>query len=86
MQTSTYTDSFQKHLNYFLEIIDGYPPVDDKVKKSLEELKLSAANKTGMTGLQMGAIHARIENYISGKYGDQVKHQDNRSDYSKKLN
>lgn len=79
-----YNDSFQKHLNSFSKIIDGYPAIE-KVKDKLLELKQSSTNEGEMTYRQKDAIQGRIENYLKGQYGDQVKRVDTRSDYSKKL-
>lgn len=84
MQTSNYKDSFQIHLNSFSKIIEGYPEIE-KIRKDLEELKLSSTNDNEMTYRQKDAIQGRIENYLKGEYGEQVKRVDNRSEYSKKL-
>lgn len=84
MQTSNYKDSFQIHLNSFSKIIDGYPAIE-KVKEDLEELKLSAINDNEMTYRQKDAIQGRADNYLKGQYGDQIKRENNRSDYSMSL-
>ena len=84
MQTSNYKDSFQIHLNSFSKIIEGYPEIE-KIREDLEELKLSSTNDNEMTYRQKDAIQVRIENYIKGEYGEQVKRVDTRSEYSKKL-
>ncbi len=56
-----------------------------KLKQKLEGLREAAANNSEMTYAQKGAITSRVDNYLAGKYGEQVKRADYRSDYSKKL-
>jgi hypothetical protein len=84
MEQSNFKDSFQKHLNSFTKIIEGYPD-KEKVRTDLEELKLSAANDNEMTYRQKDAIIGRADNYLKGQYGEQIKRIDSRSDYSKNL-
>lgn len=84
MATSNYKDSFQIHLNSFTKIIEGYPEIE-KIKKDLEELKLSSTNDNEMTYSQKDAIQGRVDNYLKGEYGEQVKRTNNRSDYSLSL-
>lgn len=84
MEQSNFKDSFQKHLNSFTKIIEGYPEIE-KVRTDLEELKLSATNDNEMTYRQKDAIIGRADNYLKGQYGEQIKRIDSRSDYSKGL-
>lgn len=84
MEQSNFKDSFQKHLNSFTKIIEGYPEIE-KVRTDLEELKLSATNDNEMTYRQKDAIIGRADNYLKGQYGEQIKRIDSRSDYSKNL-
>lgn len=84
MEQSNFKDSFQKHLNSFTKIIEGYPEIE-KVRTDLEELKLSATNDNEMAYRQKDAIIGRADNYLKGQYGEQIKRIDSRSDYSKGL-
>lgn len=77
-------DNFTILLRGFDEIITDYPPIP-KVEKSLTDLIEGATLDNDLSFWQKDAVIARCKNYLKGEYGDQVKKDDYRSDYSKGL-
>jgi len=62
-------DAFTLLLRVFNKLVANMPPVE-QIKAELLKLKQSAIDSTELNSRQTDAIVARVDNYISGVYGN----------------
>jgi hypothetical protein len=72
MSTQIVESEFEILLRGFNETVKDMPPVK-KVEKELLELRATAVISHELNFRQRDAITARVDNYINGEYGSNLK-------------